>query len=161
MTLNSLTNLLLVSLPALLLAAVTANAHEHEPFNQADVYNALYEAYAECDEDLDQSRSEFISDELERNGANRLSMAMLTKLLTYNVQKAKQSVSDKTQKREFYVSEMLRSPKVSSDESVEEAEASRERHEKIRQIDAFLKKERRYVEVRECVLAALYEAPLG
>jgi len=161
MTLKALTNLPLVSLPALLLVAVAANAQEHEPFNQADVYNALYEAYAECDEDLDQSRSDFISDELERNGANRLSMELLTTLLAYNVQSAKQSISDRQEERERYVAEMLRAPKMSVDESIEEAEASRERHEKIRRIDDFLRSQRRYVEIRECVLAALDKAPLG
>ena len=159
MTLNAVTNSPLASLPALLLVAVAANAKENEPFNQADVYNALYEAYAQCDEDLDQSRSEFIADELERNGANRLSMELLTMLLAYNVQSAKQSISDKTEERERYVAEMLRAPKMSVDESVEEAEASSDRHEKIRQIDAFLKRERRYVAVGECVLETLDKAP--
>jgi hypothetical protein len=159
MTLNAVTNLPLVSLPALLLVAVAANAKENEPFNQADVYNALYEAYAQCDEDLDQSRSEFIADEIERNGANRLSMELLTTLLAYNVRSAKQSISDKTEERERYVAEMLRAPKMSVDESGEEADASRKRHEKIRQIDAFLKRERRYVAVRECVLETLDKAP--
>ena len=128
---------------------------------QADVYDALYEAQVQCDDDLDQSRSEFITDELERNADNRVSMELLTKLLAYNVQTARQSVSDKTQERELYVSEILRAPKVSSEESVEEAKASKERHEKIRQIDDFLKRERRYVEVRECVLAALEKTPRG
>ncbi len=138
-----------------------SNSQENEPFVQADVYDALYEEQVQCDDDLDQSRSEFITDELERNAGNRLSMALLTKLLTHNVQTAKQSISDKTQERELYISEMLRAPKVSSEESAEEAKASKERHERIRQIDDFLKKERRYVEVHECVLAALEKTPPG
>ena len=82
-------------------------------------------------------------------------MDVLTQLLTYNVETAKQAISDKTQERELHISEMLRAPKLSSDMSTEEAEASKQRHEKIRQIDDFLKGQRRYVEVRECVLAAL------
>ena len=158
---NTKTNSYTLSLLALLLVAVTSNSQENEPFVQADVYDALYEAQVQCDDDLDRSRSEFITDELERNADNRVSMELLTKLLAYNVQAAKQSVSDKTQERELYVSEMLRALKVSSDESVEEAKASKERHEKIRQIDDFLKSERRYVEVRECVLAALKMTPRG
>lgn len=148
-----------VSLLGVLLATAHSGSLGSEPFNQGDVYSALYDAYVECDEDLDQSRSEFITDEFERNGGNRLSMPMLTKLLTYNVETAMQSISEKVQERELYVSEMLRAPKVSSEESDEEAEASRERHENIRQIDAFLKKERRYVEVRQCVLEALEKTP--
>ena len=128
---NTKTNSYTLSLLALLLIAVTSNSQENEPFVQADVYDALYEAQVQCDDDLDQSRSEFITDELERNADNRVSMELLTKLLAYNVQTAKQSVSDKTQERELYVSEVLLAPKVSSDESVEEAKASKERHEKI------------------------------
>ena len=161
MSRNTKTNSYTLSLLALLLVAVTSNSQENEPFVQADVYDALYEAQVQCDDDLDQSRSEFITDELERNADNRVSMELLTKLLAYNVQTARQSVSDKTQERELYVSEILRAPKVSSEESVEEAKASKERHEKIRQIDDFLKRERRYVEVRECVLAALEKTPRG
>ncbi len=148
-----------LSLLALLLSAAPSNSLGNEPFIHADVYNALYEAHAQCDDDLDLSRSEFITDEIERNAGNRLSMELLTKLLDYNVQTAKQSISDKTQEREHYVSEMLRAPKVSSEQSIEEAKASKERHKTIRQIDEFLKRERRYVEVRECVLAALEKTP--
>ena len=159
MSLNAKINSPALSLLALLLAAIPSNSQGNEPFIQADVYNVLYEVYVECDDDLDLSRSEFITDELGRNADNSLSMELLTKLLAYNVQTAKQSISDKTQERELYISEMLRAPKVSSEESVEEAKASKERHEKIRQIDDFLKRERLYVEVRECVLAALEKMP--
>jgi hypothetical protein len=148
-----------LSLLGLLLAAAPSHSLADEPLNQADVYNTLYDAHVQCDEDLDQSRTEFITDELERNGANRLSMELLTTLLAYNLQSAMQSISDKTEERERYVAEMLRAPKMSVDESVEEAEASSDRHEKIRQIDAFLKRERRYVAVRECVLETLDKAP--
>jgi hypothetical protein len=150
---------LLLMMPGLLLAAVPSGSQGNEPFIQADVYNALFDAYVQCDDDLDLTRSEFITDELERNAGNTLSMELLTKLLAYNVETAKQAVSDKTQERELQISEMLRAPKVSSEESVEEAKASKERHEKIRQIDDFLKRERRYVEVRECVLTALNKTP--
>ena len=139
----------------LLFVAVPSNAQGNEPFIQADVYNALYEANVQCDDNLDLSRSEFITDEFDRNGGSRVSMELLTKLLTYNVQTVKQSITDKTQERELYISEMLRAPKVSREESVEEAEASKVRHEKVRQIDKFLKGKRQYVEFHECVLAVL------
>ncbi len=135
--------------------AVPSNAHGNEPFSQADVYNALYEAHVECDDNLDQSRSEFITDMHERNGGYRLSMEMLRKFLIYNVHTAKQSITEKTQERELYISEILHAPKVSSEKGVEQAEASKERHEKVRQIDDFLKIKRRYVDVHECVLEAL------
>jgi hypothetical protein len=36
-----------------------------EPFIQADVYNALYEVYSQCDDDFGQPRSEFITEKLE------------------------------------------------------------------------------------------------
>jgi len=159
MSLNTKINSPALSLLALLLAAAPSNPQGNEPFIQADVYNALYEAHVKCDDDLDLSRSEFITDEFERNADNGLSMEVLTKLLAYNVQTATRSISDKTQERELYISEMLRAPKVSSEESVEEAKASKERHERIRQIDDFLKRERRYVKVRECVLSTLEKTP--
>jgi len=155
MSLNTKTNLPALSLIALLLAASPSNSQGNEPFIQADVYDALYEAYAKCDDNLDLSRSEFITSEFERNAGNRQSMELLTKLIAYNVQTAKQSISDKTEEREHYISEMMRAPKVSSEQSAEEAKTSKERHEKVRQIDDFLKRERQYVEVRECVLVAL------
>lgn len=84
-----------------------------------------------------------------------MSIELLRKLFTHNVQIANQSIGEQAQERELYVSEMLRAPKVSSEESVEEAKASKERHEKIRQIDVFLKREKRYVEIHECVLSVL------
>lgn len=134
-------------------------AQGDEPVIQADVYDALYSAKVHCDDNLDQPRSEFITEEIERNGGNRVSIELLAELLTYNVQTAKQSITDKTQERDLYISEILRALKVSSDESVEEAEASKERHERVRQIDDLVKKERRYVEVHECVLSALQKPP--
>jgi len=126
-----------------------------EPPIQADVYDALFDAYVQCDDDLKQSRSEFITDMLERDSGNGMSMEMLRNLFTRNVQAAKQAIVDKAKERELYVSEMLRLPRVSSDESVEEANASAERHEKIRQIDYLVKREKRYIKVHECVLSVL------
>ena len=144
-----------LSLLVLLLVAVPSNTQGNEPFIQADVYNALYEARVQCDDNLDQSRSEFITDMYERNRGNRISMELLRKLLAHKVQVAKQSLADKIQERELYVSEILQAPKESSDERVDPVEASKERHKKIRQIDDFIKRKRPYVEVHECVLAGL------
>lgn len=152
---NSTTQLPALSLLVLSLAAVPSNSVGNELSIQADVYNALYEAFVQCDDDLDQSRSEFITDEFERNSGNSVSMELLTIVLAYNVQVAKQSIRDMTQEREIYISQFLQAPKVSSEQSAEEAKASKERHERIRQIDDLLMRERRYVEIRECVLAAL------
>ena len=153
MSFNAKINSPALALLALLFVAALSISRGDEPFIQADVYNALYEAYVQCDDDLETSRSEFITDEFERNAGNKVSMELLTKALAYNMQSAKQSISDKAEERELHISEMLRTPKVSSEQSVEEAKASKERHERIRQIDDSLKRERRYVEVRECVLA--------
>ena len=144
-----------LSLLVLLLVAVPSNVQGNEPFIQADVYNALYEARVQCDDNLDQSRSEFITDMFERNRDNRISIKLLRKLLAHNVQIAKQSKADKIQERELYVSEILQAPKESSGERVDIAVASEERHKKIRQIDDLIKGKRQYVEVHECVLAVL------
>jgi hypothetical protein len=155
MSRNVIIKLPTLSLLVLLLVAVPSNAQGNEPFIQADVYNALYEAHVQCDDNLDQSRSEFITDMFERYRGNRVSIELLRKLLGHNVQVAKQSIADKTKERELYVSEILDAPKESYEEGVDPAEASKERHEKIRQIDDFLKGKRQYVEVHECVLTVL------
>jgi hypothetical protein len=155
MSRNAKINSPALSLLVLSLVAVPSNAQGNEPFIQADVYNALYEAYVQCDDNLDQSRSEFITDKLERGRGDKISIELLRKLLAHNLQVAEQSLADKIQERELYVSEILQPPKESSDERVDPAEASKERHKKIRQIDDFIKGKRQYVEVHECVLAVL------
>ena len=151
----ALTNSPALSLLVLLLVDVPSISQGNESFIQADVYNVLYEAYVQCDDNLDQSRSEFITDKLERGRGDGISIELLRKILAHNVQVAKQSIADKTQERERYVSEILNASKKSFEEGADPTEASKERHEKIRQIDDFLKGKRQYVEVRECVLTVL------
>lgn len=141
--------------------AAPSNAPADEPFLQADVYDALYSAHVQCDDDLDLSRSEFITNEIERNGSNRLSKEMLAKLLAHNVETARKTIAEKTQERKLIVSEMLRAPTVSSEESIETRQASRERHERLRQIDELLKRHRRYVEVYDCVIGELQRNQFG
>jgi len=84
-----------------------------------------------------------------------ISMELLRKLLTHRVKIAEQSIAYKTRERELYAAEVQRAPKESSDERIASAEASKELHEKIRQIDDFIKGKRPYVEIHECVLAVL------
>ena len=57
--------------------------------------------------------------------------------------------------RELYVSEILRADQESSDQPVDPADAPKDRHKEIRQIDDFLKAKRQYVEIHECVLIVL------
>ena len=71
-----------------------------------------------------------------------VSMEILRKLLTHNIQIANQSITDKMKERELYVSEILRADKESSDQAVDPADAPEDRHKEIRQIDDFLKAER-------------------
>jgi len=130
-------------------------AQRNRPLVQADVYNALYEAHVQCDDNLDQSRSEFITDMFEQNRGNTISMELLRKLLTHRIKVAKQSIADKTRERELFVAEGMRAPGESSDERIASAKASQELHEKIRQIDDFIRGKRPYVEIHECVLAVL------
>jgi len=150
-----MTNSPALSLLVLLLVDVPSIAQGNEPLIQADVYNALYEAYVQCDDNLDQSRSEFITDKLERGRGDGISIELLRKLLTHNVQIANQSIADKMKERELYVSEILRAHKESSDQPVDPAEAPKDPHKEIRQIDDFLKTKRQYVEIHECVLRVL------
>jgi hypothetical protein len=136
-----------------------SNSQENEPFIQADVYNTLFEAHVQCDDNLDQSRSEFITDMFERNRGNRVSMELVRQLLAHRMQVAKQFIADKTKERELYVSEILDREEEPSEDGLDSAEASKLRHEKIRQIDDFLRPKRQYVEVHECVLQAIQNAP--
>jgi len=144
-----------LSLLVLLLVDVPSIAQGNEPLIQADIYNALFEAFVQCDDNLDQSRSEFITDKLERDAGSGMSIELLRKLLTHNVQIAIQSIADKKKERELYVSEILRAHKDSVEQPVDSAEAPKDRHKEIRQIDDFLKAKKRYVEVHECVLRVL------
>ena len=80
---------------------------------------------------------------------------MLRKLLAHNVQTANQSIADKKKERELYVSEILGADKESVDQPVDSAEARKDGHKEIRQIDDFLKTKKVYVEVHECVLSVL------
>ena len=138
----------------LLLVSISSHAQEDEPFIQADVYNALYEAYVQCDADFGQSRSEFITEKLE-NDSGQISIASLNKILNYNVEVANQAIAKKSTERELYVSEILEPHNESNDLPESLAEDDKEPHKEVREIDAFLKEQRQYVEVHECVLEAL------
>ena len=142
-----------ISLLVLILVDVPSFAQGTEPFIQADAYNALFEAHVQCDDNLDQSRSEFITEKLERDGSNGMSIELLRKLFTHNVQTANQFIADKMKERERYVSEILGAHEESVDQPVDSAEATKDRHKEIRQIDDILKAKKRYVEVHECVLS--------
>ena len=142
------------SLLILPLVALSSNAQQDEPFIQADVYYALFEAYVACDESFDQPRSEFITEKLEHD-SGEISTASLKKILNYNVKTANQAVAQKSTEREFYVSEIIGAYNESKDQPGDLAEEDKEPHKEVREIDAFLKEQRQYVEVHECVLEAL------
>ncbi len=148
-----------LSLLVLLFVAAPLNGQENKPFMQADVYNALFEARSHCDDSLDQSRSEFITEMFERYRGNSVSLELLKKLLTHNVQVAKQSIADKLQARELGMSETQPAPNRTSDDGVDPAGEYEERQEEIGQIDDFVRAKRQYVEVHECILAVLWKAP--
>lgn len=156
-TVNSLAS----SLWLALLFSGTSNGQEEGLYIQADVYDTLYEAHVACDEELDQSRSEFITDMFQRNRDNPISMELLTKLLSHNVEVAKQSIAQKTQERVYYVDQVLAGQKESSGEPIYSSEMATDAHAKIEQIDGFLKRERRQVELDECVLSFLQEAEMA
>ena len=142
------------SLLILLLNAIPYTAIGDEPAIQADIFNTLYEAYAQCDDEFDQSRSEFITDKLEHS-SGEISIAMIRDILKHNVQIANQSIFQKAKERELYLSEILESNGESSDASVDLADEDKDPHAEIRKIDDFLKLKMRYVEVHECVLDVL------
>ena len=143
-----------MSLLILVLVTISSNAQEDEVFIQADVYNALYEAYVQCDDGFDQTRSEFITEKLEQ-GSGEISIATLRKILNYNVQVTSEAIAQKTRERELYVSEILGAHNKSTDQPVDPANEDKDPHKEAREIDDFLKEKRQYVEVHECVLEAL------
>ncbi len=139
-----------MSLLILLLVNISSNAQEDEPFIQADVYNALYEAYVQCDNNFDQTRSEFITEKLEHD-SGQITIASLKKILNYNVEAANQAIAKRSTEREFYVSEIIGAHNESNDQPGDLTEEDKEPHKEVREIDAFLKEQRRYVEVHECL----------
>ena len=126
----------------------------NEPFIQADVYDSLYEAYVQCDDDFGQSRSEFITEKLAQ-GSGQITIASLKKILRSNIEVANQAIAQQSAEREFYVSEILGDKTRPVDQPEEPAEDDNNPHMEVREIDAFLKEQRRYVEVHECVLKNL------
>jgi hypothetical protein len=127
-----------------------------EPFIQADVYNALYEAYVQCDDDFGQSRSEFITEKLEY-GSGQITIASLKKILSSNIEIANQAIAQESAEREFYVAEILGGKNKSVDQPEDPAEEDKKPHKEVREIDAFLRERRRYVEIHECVLETLQD----
>lgn len=135
-------------------AVFSADAFGDEQFIQADVYDALHQAYVECDSNFRQSRSEFITEKLEHD-SGQISIAALKKILRHNVEDANQEIEEKSAERESYVSEIIGPQDQSEDQSGDRPQEDKEIHKKVREIDAFLKEKRQYVEIHECVLQAL------
>ena len=136
------------------LAIDSSHAQEDEPFIQANVYNALFEAYVQCNDGFDQSRSEFITEKLEQS-SGEISIATLRKIVNYNVQVASAAIAQKSSDRELYVAEILGAHNKSTDQPIDPADGDKEPHREVREIDDFLKEKTRYVEVHECVLEVL------
>ena len=143
-----------MTLSILLLLGVWSNAQEDELFIQADVYNALYEAHVQCDNDFGQSRSEFITEKLEHD-SGQITIPSLKKILNYNVEVANQAIAQRMEERESYVSEIIGAQDGSMDQAEDLAEEDKVPHNEVREIDAFLKEQRQYVKVHECVLEVL------
>jgi hypothetical protein len=135
-------------------ASFLSVAQGDEPFNQADVYNSLCEAYAQCDDDFGQSRSEFITEKL-RHGSGQITIASLKKILRSNIEVANQAIAQESAEREFYISKILGKKHPSADQPEQTAEDDKNSHKEVREIDAVLKEQRRYIEVHECVLTNL------
>lgn len=141
-----------MTVPISLFLSVASNAQEDERFVQADVYNALYDAYIQCDADFGQSRSEFITEKLENNGG-RITIASLRKILGYNVEAANLAIAQKSAERESYVSEIIEADSRSRNQPADDGD--RTPYKEVRKIDAFLKEQRQYVKIHACVLGAL------
>ena len=138
----------------LLLVDNSIAAQGDEPFVQADVYNALYEAYVQCDDHFGRSRSEFITEKLQL-GRGRITVASLKKILSSRVEAANQSIAKKSTERELLEQEVIRDYRELERQLEDHGETYEGPQEKLREIDALLEQQRRYVEVTECVLDVL------
>lgn len=143
-----------MSLLSLLLVNISSNAQEDELFIQADVYNALYEAYVQCDNNFDRSRSEFITEKLDHD-SGQITIASLKKILNYNVGVANQAIALKSAEREHSVSEITGAHNELRNQQGDLAAEIKQPDKEVSKIDAFLNEQRRYVEVHECVLETL------
>lgn len=142
-------------LTAQLAGAPTTEATQEGSQLQADVYNELYEAHVECDEDLRQSRSEFIVEMFERNRGNRVSKELLRRLLLHNIKIARQDLNEWRKERERYVSERMKELENSSEKGVDSNDRFRERQEQLKSLDERIGFKQRYVEMSLCVLSVL------
>ena len=154
-----MTNSPAISLLILLFVVAPLNGQEYRPFIQADVYNALYEATNHCDDSLDQSRSEFITEIFERYRGNSVSLELLKKLLTHNVQIAKQAIADKIQAREAGMPESQPPPNGSPDGGIDPTRENSKQEKEAEWIYEFVRAKEQYVEVHECILATLWKTP--
>ena len=136
------------------IAVFCSSALGDDQLVQADVYDALYHAYVECDSDFRQSRSEFITEKLQHD-AGQISIADLEKILRYNIQVANQEIAEQSAERESLVAEIIGPQGQSESQTGDRSEHDKEIHQRFREIDDFLKKKRQYVDVHECVLEAL------
>lgn len=142
-------------LTAQLAVAVTTEADQDEPQFQADVYNELYEAHVKCDENLDQSRSEFIVEMFDRHRGNRVSKELLIKLLRHNIRIAREELSERLEERERYVSERVNELENHLEHGADSNDRFRERQEQLKSLDDKISTKRRYVEINLCVLSFL------
>jgi hypothetical protein len=85
----------------------------------------------------------------------QITIASLKKILRANIEVANQAIAQSSAEREFYVTEILAGKSKSLDQPEGQAEKDSNPHAEVREIDAFLKEQRRYVEIHECVLEAL------
>ena len=143
-----------VCLTATLAGTATAEASQSEPQFQTDFYSELYEAHAQCDEDLDQTRSEFIVDMFERYRGNKVSKELMTKLLLHNIRIARMDLTETRKEREQNVSN-LKDLETGSEHEPDSNDRDRERQKRLKSLDERIVTKQRYIEFNLCVLSVL------
>jgi len=138
-----------------LAGAATTEDRKEEPEFQADVYNELYEAHVKCDEELEQSRSEFIVEMFERNRGERISRELLRKLLVHNIEVAREELDKARKDRDRFISERMTDLETVQDSESKSNDRFRKRQEQLRLLDEKISARKRYVEVNLCVLSFL------
>lgn len=144
----------LIVVPILLLLSKYSSAQNDAQIVQADVYNALYEAYVECDPAFSQSRSEFIVEKL-KSAKGRFSIESLRAVLTHQLESAKEAVAEMSADREAYIAQSRRMDERTLSQSVDQTDGANSFRKEAKKLDALLEIRREYVKVHECILGTL------
>ena len=141
----------------LILMAMPVIAQNNSSFIQADVYNALYEAHAHCDENLEQSRSEFITAMFERYRDNTVTMDLLKTLITHSQSIARRQIAEEEREHEILSSSRQAVP-IDGYANPDDVRKLKEHQKALDALEESLDSRRKQAEVNDCVVETLWKS---